>query len=46
MKAKTDRTEFWTYLGIGICCFLILIGIGGCYRLGGSDKPLIEIHTK
>ena len=39
--------KFWEYFGIGVMVFLILMGIGSCFKLAeNNDTPLIRIETQ
>ena len=42
---KSDRSEFWSNAGFGICIFAFFIGFGGCCALTShNDKtPIIAI---
>ena len=40
---KTDKTEFWSYLGQGLAIFLICLGMGTCSSL---DKGYIKIGNQ
>lgn len=44
---QTNKTGFWSDVGVGIAIFLACMGIGGCIALEkmNPNVPLIQINS-